>query len=114
MAGIPGRRELVIDTRHLTTHVGGREVFSTPSMVGLMEMTAHESIAGLLADGQTTVGYEICIRHLARADRGERIVVSSTLTEVKGNKLLFEVACHRGETLLGSGTHRRAMVRVPE
>jgi predicted thioesterase len=32
------------------------------------------------------------------------------LTEVKGNKLYFDVACHQGELLLGSGTHKRAIV----
>src|SRR5205807_8814445 len=80
-AGIQGRMEVVIDHRHLTTHVGGRGGVSTPSMIGLMEITAHDSVAGLLQDGQTTVGYEVCVRHLARADPGERIVVSSTLTE---------------------------------
>jgi fluoroacetyl-CoA thioesterase len=108
--GIQGRNELVIDDRHVTTHVGGRGVFSTPSMIGLMEITAHDSVVPLLGEGQTTVGYEVCVRHLARADPGERIVVGSTLTEVTGNKLLFEVTCHRGDTLLGTGTHRRAIV----
>jgi predicted thioesterase len=29
---------------------------------------------------------------------------------VKGNKLLFEVECHHGDTLLGSGIHKRAIV----
>ncbi len=38
------------------------------------------------------------------------ILVTTKLTEVKGNKLYFDVACHQGDKLLGSGTHKRAIV----
>jgi predicted thioesterase len=40
------------------------------------------------------------------------VVVTSRLTEVKGNKLYFEVSCHQGDKLLGSGTHKRAIVQA--
>jgi predicted thioesterase len=29
---------------------------------------------------------------------------------VKGNKLMFDVECHEGDRLLGSGIHKRAVV----
>jgi predicted thioesterase len=38
------------------------------------------------------------------------VVISTRLSEVKGNKLYFEVECRQGETLIGSGTHKRAIV----
>jgi len=94
----------------ITRHVGGRGVFSTPAMVGLMEMTSHRSLEHALPEGHTTVGYEIHVRHVAPAAPGSTVVVTSKLTEVKGNKLYFDVACHQGEQLLGSGTHKRAIV----
>ncbi len=36
--------------------------------------------------------------------------MTSRLTEVKGNKLYFDVECREGERLLGTGIHKRAIV----
>jgi predicted thioesterase len=79
-------------------------------MIGLMEWTSHRSVERLLPAGHTTVGYEVHVRHLAPTAPGRTIVVTSRLTEVKGNKLHFDVECRDGETLLGSGIHKRAIV----
>ena len=79
-------------------------------MIGLMEAASHKSLHGLLPEGQTTVGYEVHVRHLAPAAPGSTVVVTSKLTEVKGNKLYFEVTCHQEDQLVGSGTHKRAIV----
>jgi predicted thioesterase len=108
--GIEGRLERVVDGDLLTKHVGGKGTFSTPAMIGLMEITSHRSVEGLLPDGHTTVGYEVHIRHVAPTAPGSTVVVTTKLAEVKGNKLYFEVACRQGDVLVGSGTHRRAIV----
>ena len=108
--GVEGRLERVVDGDLLTHHVGGMGTFATPAMIGLMEITSHRSIEHLLPEGHTTVGYEVHVRHFAPTAPGKSIVVTSRLTEVKGNKLYFEVACREGDTLLGSGLHKRAIV----
>ena len=51
----------------ITKHVGGKGIFSTPAMIGLMEAASHKSLHGLLPEGQTTVGYEVHVRHVAPA-----------------------------------------------
>jgi fluoroacetyl-CoA thioesterase len=102
--------ERVVDSSLITRHVGGDGVFATPSMIGLMEVTAHQSVREHLPEGQTTVGYEVCVRHLAPVDPGQSVVVTSLLTEVRENRLLFEVSCTSDGTLVGSGTHKRAIV----
>jgi fluoroacetyl-CoA thioesterase len=94
----------------ITTHVGGQGTFSTPAMIGLMEITSHRSLEGLLPEGHTTVGYEVHVRHVAPAPPGSTVVVTSRLTEVKGNKLYFDVECRQEGKVLGSGTHKRAIV----
>jgi fluoroacetyl-CoA thioesterase len=108
--GLEGRLERVVEGDLITTHVGGQGTFSTPAMIGLMEITSHHSLDGLLPDGHTTVGYEVHVRHLAPAPPGSTIVVTSRLTEVKGNKLYFDVECRQGDKVLGLGTHKRAIV----
>ncbi len=108
--GLVGNLERVVDGDLLTHHVGGRGTFSTPAMIGLMEITSHRSIERLLPEGHTTVGYEVHVRHVAPTAPGATIRVTARLTEVKGNKLHFEVECHEGGKLLGSGIHKRAIV----
>ena len=108
--GLEGRLERVVEGDLITRHVGGAGTFSTPAMIGLMEITSHRSVEELLAEGQTTVGYEVHVRHLAPAAPGSTIVVTTRLNEVKGNKLYFEVECRQGDKVLGSGIHKRAIV----
>ena len=108
--GIEGRLERVVEGDLLTHHVGGQGTFATPAMIALMEMTSHRSIERLLPDGHTTVGYEVHVRHLAPTAPRRTIVVSTRVTEVNGNKLYFDVFCHEGDKLLGSGIHKRAIV----
>jgi len=109
-AGIEGRAERVVEGDLITKHVGGKGVFSTPAMIGLMEITCHRSLQGVLPQGHTTVGYEVHVRHFAPAAPGSTVVVTTKLTDVKGNKLYFDVECHQGDLLLGSGIHKRAIV----
>lgn len=108
--GLEGRLERVVEGNLLTHHVGGQGTFATPAMIGLMELTSHRSVERLLPAGHTTVGYEVHVKHLAPTAPGRTIAVSTRLTEVKGNKLHFDVECHEGDNLLGSGIHKRAIV----
>jgi predicted thioesterase len=108
--GLEGRLERVVDGELITRHVGGAGTFATPAMIGLMEITSHRSVEPLLPEGQTTVGYEVHVRHLAPAAPGSTVLVTTKVTEVKGNKLYFDVECRQGEKLIGSGIHKRAIV----
>jgi predicted thioesterase len=110
--GLTGRLERVVDGELITHHVGGAGTFATPAMIGLMEITSHRSIEALLPQGHTSVGYEVHVRHLAPAAPGSTVLVTTHLTEVKGNKLYFDVECRQGDKVLGSGTHKRAIVRA--
>jgi predicted thioesterase len=109
-AGIEGEIERDIDERLLTSHVGGKGIFATPAMIGLMEWCSHRSVAKLLPEGYTTVGFEVCVRHLAPTAPGGHVTVTSRLTKVEGKKLFFDVECREGEKLCGTGTHRRVIV----
>lgn len=111
--GLEGRIERVVDASLVTRHVGGEGVFGTPHMILLMEQAAHASVEPHLPEGTTTVGYEVHVRHLAPSLPGAQVVASSRLVEVNGNKLRFEVECHEGEKLVGTGTHKRAIIGVP-
>ncbi len=101
----------------LLTDVGGTlstRVLSTPGMIAMMERTAARLAAEHLADGRPTVGFEVCIRHVAAAFDGAQCTVRAALREiVEERKLRFDVEVREGERVIGVGTHeRRAVARM--
>ena len=105
--GLKGRRETFVCEHNVAPHV---DKFSTPSMIMLMEQASIEALNHLLEPGQTSVGYEVNVRHMAPASLGARIIAHAELTETERNRLTFNVAAYDGETKIGEGTHRRAVI----
>ena len=100
----------------LLTDVGGTlpaRVLSTPGMIAMMERTAARLAAEQLDDGRPTVGFEVCIRHVAGAGEGARCTATARLLEIaEGRKLRFEVEVREGERVLGLGTHERRALEL--
>ena len=87
-------------------------VLSTPGMIGMMEYAAANLAAEHLADGRPTVGFEVCIKHVAGAGEGAECTVTARLNEVvEGRKLRFDVEVREGERVLGVGTHERRVLQ---
>ena len=105
--GLAGEVELTVADEHLAPHT---PKFSTPAMVMLMEQASFAAVRPLLDAGQTVVGYEVNVKHLAPAGVGSRVVGRSMLTDVSGNKLRFEVVAQLGDLVLGTAEHKMAVV----
>ena len=113
--GLERRDEVVVDGRLLTDVGGtiGSSVLSTPAMVGLMERSASILAYQHLPQGKATVGFEVCIKHVAAAAEGAAVTVSAKLREVaEERKLRFEVEVAEGERTVGVGTHERRLIDV--
>lgn len=102
----------VVDDSLVVKHVGGDGVFSTPSMIGLMERAGIEAVQPHLPAGHTTVGFEVNVKHVAPTPKGKTVRVRAELTEIDGRKLTFKVEAHDDEKKVGMGTHRRAIIEV--
>jgi fluoroacetyl-CoA thioesterase len=113
--GIERRDEFEVADR-LLTDVGGTigvKVLSTPGMIAVMERNSAVLALQHLPRGRATVGFEICVKHVAAAAEGARCAVRSTLREVvDGRKLRFEVEVTEGERTIGVGTHERRVIEV--
>jgi predicted thioesterase len=89
---------------------GSLEVFATPAMIALMEKTCLESVNSKIGEGNTTVGIAVNIKHLKASPVGSTIRCEAELVEVDRRRLVFEVKCYDGETLVGEGIHERFVV----
>ena len=100
------------------TDVGGTigvRVLSTPGMIAMMERNASLLAYEQLDEGSATVGFEVCIKHVAGAVEGARCTVSAELREVvDGRKLRFDVEVREGDRTIGVGTHERRIINVAQ
>jgi predicted thioesterase len=111
--GIERTDEFVVEGRLLTDVGGtlGASVLSTPGMIGMMEATAAMLVYPLLDEGQATVGFEVCIKHVAGAASFATCTSTARLDEIiDGRKLRFAVEVREGDRTIGVGTHERRVV----
>ena len=112
--GIERSDDFTVEGR-LLTDVGGTigvHVLSTPGMIAMMERTAAMLALEELPEGQATVGFEVCVKHVAGAFEGAECVARATLREVADErKWRFDVEVLEGDRTLGVGTHERRVVK---
>lgn len=113
--GLEGTHGFAVEGR-LLTDVGGTlpsSVLSTPGMIAMMERTSAMLVRPHLDDGQATVGFEVCVKHVAAALEGSRCTAHARLEEVVDDRKLrfsVEVVAEDGRTI-GVGTHERRVVQ---
>lgn len=116
--GLSHRERMIVTQAHTVPHVAPEwpgfvdmpPVFATAMMIGFVEQTCVTALRRYLSEGQATVGTHIDMSHLAATPEGVTVTAEITVTEVKGRTLHFDVACYDEQGLIGSGTHRRAVV----
>jgi predicted thioesterase len=83
---------------------GGLPVYSTPSMICLMELASYK-----LAEehGFQTVGTKVDINHLRACRVGTRLTATAIVTEVDGRRFEYAVKVEDTDGLIGEGRHQR-------
>jgi len=89
---------------------GFLSVFSTPSMIALMEFTALSAADPLLPPGWSTVGTELNIKHLSATPLGMKVSARAELINIDGRALVFRVEAFDEAGKIGEGTHGRFIV----
>jgi fluoroacetyl-CoA thioesterase len=113
--GIERTDEFVVEGRLLTDVGGtiGASVLSTPGMIGMIERNAAILSLEHLEEGNATVGFEVCVKHVAAAAEGQTCTAHAKLREVvEGRKLRFDVEVKEGERTIGVGTHERRVIEI--
>ncbi len=107
--GLVGEVEIVVRPDDTADALGntGVHVLATPRLVALLEQAAIRAVAGHLPPGTGTVGTRIDVRHLAATPVGMR---GTTLREVDGRRLIFEIEGHDKTERIVEGTHERFQI----
>lgn len=105
----------VIVTREMTVahfHDDMPEVYGTPVMIYLMEVTATEAIQKFLPEGWGTVGAVVNVKHLAATPVGFTVTARAEVVAVNDRLVTFAVEAHDGVEKIGEGTHVRAAIHL--
>ena len=110
--GLEHQFTVVVDDSLAVKHAGGEGVFSSPSMIGLMEQACLQAVQPVLGDDHTTVGFEVHVKHFAATPKGKSVTIRAELVDIDGRKLRFKVDAHDEVQQVGGGIHRRAIVQI--
>jgi fluoroacetyl-CoA thioesterase len=113
--GMERSMDFVVEGRLLTDVGGtiGASVLSTPGMIGMIEGNAAALAFENLDEGKATVGFEVCVKHVAAAAEGQTCTAFAKLNEVvDGRKLRFDVEVKEGDRTIGVGTHERRVIEI--
>ena len=102
-------------TSELTAiHVGSGDlqVYATPAMAALVEHTCMSIVTPLLPNGQTSVGTELHIRHLAPTPMGGMVRVRAEVVAVQNNLITFNARIWDEVELVGEVDHQRVVIEV--
>ncbi len=94
----------------LSVGSGSLKVYATPAMLALMEKAACEAIKDLLNDGETTVGTNLNVNHIAATPIGMQVSATAELIERDGRKFVFKVTASDESGIIGEGSHERFCV----
>jgi predicted thioesterase len=86
-------------------------VFSTPAMIGMMEVAAANSLLPELPPGVISLGTRIEVDHLKAVHEGATVRATAKLVAYQGRFLVFEVEARSGDLVLGRGRVFRAIVQ---
>ena len=112
--GIKGQAEALVEQEDTAKVVGSGDllVYATPCMVALMEGAAWQSVAPFLAEGESTVGTRMDVKHLSATPVGMEVRAESVVTAVDGRKITFEIHAFDEAGEIGSAVHERVIIRA--
>ena len=112
--GLTGELAFKIEPQHAIDFAAGGmpAVLSTPNLIGFLERTARETLAGCLEDGEQSVGVEIELRHLAPTPVGQAIHCTARVIHAEDREVTFQISARDECEVIARGLHKRAVIRV--
>jgi fluoroacetyl-CoA thioesterase len=110
--GLTGEFEQVVTPELTADALGnkGVQVFATPFVINLMELTCNAVMKPELPAGFATVGTVVEMKHLAATPVGMKVRAKATILETDGKRCLFEVTVWDETEKIAEGRHERFVV----
>jgi fluoroacetyl-CoA thioesterase len=117
MRQIPLGTKGTFTLRVLPEHLANRfkdamlpQVLATPVMILAMENAALNAIKPFLEAGESAVGTQIDVRHLAATPVGHTIRAEAEVIKTEGKRIVLKVSASDETEEIGNGTHQRTVI----
>ena len=90
--GTVGEVTFVVKAKHAIDFADGNmpAVLSTPWLIWFLERAAREAMLPLLEPGESTVGVQVDVQHLAATPLGERVTCRGRVIHSEGTLISFQ------------------------
>jgi len=105
-------QEVTCELTALHVGSGDLQVYATPAMAALVEQTCMSMVTPLLPNGQTSVGTELHIRHLAPTPMGGMVRIRAEVVAAQNNLITFNARIWDEVELVGEVDHQRVVIEV--
>lgn len=85
-------------------------VFSTPSLLLLIEETCYQALEPYYKDGDTSVGLTVDFAHTAPTPIGMEVRCEVRIDNIDGSIITFDVQAYDEKGIICKGMHKRAIV----
>jgi len=110
--GLTGELSEVV-TDELTANALGSGLvpaLATPAMIALMENASVSAIREYLEAGETSVGIEVNVKHIAATPVGMKVRARAEVLAVDKRRVTFRIDAWDDKEKIGEGMHMRAIV----
>lgn len=106
--GITLTKRFKVDKARTIDFMGEQlRVYSTPSMVLDIEQTCRDLLLDHTDEGEDSVGTRVEVDHLGATLLGMWVDVKTTVVDVDGRRITFEIEVHDSVEQVGSAKHVR-------
>ena len=112
--GTTGELRFVVEPKHTIDFADGHipAVLCTPWLIWFLEHAARAAVLPFLAPGDSTVGTEIQVRHLAPTPVGKTVTCRARVLFADRSEVSFQLEAHDERERIACGSHRRRIIQV--
>lgn len=112
--GTTGELTFVVEPGHAIDFADGGmpAVLCTPWLIWFLEHAARAAVLPLLEPGESSVGAEIQVRHLAPTPVGQTVTCRARVVFAHGREVSFQLDAHDERERIARGSHRLHVIQV--
>lgn len=112
--GTVGEVTFVVASQHVIDFADGDmpAVLSTPWLIWFLEHAAREAMLPLLEPGESTVGVQVDVQHLAATPLGQRVTCRARVIHSEGTLVSFQLEARDQHERIARGVHKLRVIRV--
>lgn len=112
--GTVGEVTFVVEAKHAIDFADGKmpAVLSTPWLIWFLEHAAREAMLPLLEPGESTVGVQVDVQHLAATPLGARVTCRARVIHSDGTLISFQLEAHDEHERIARGVHKLRVIQI--